>query len=150
MAGKDKIERGFRVWYDDSGGTARDLSSDLLPGSWSGGGLNYEEVDMTGVSNTSRQFLTGYSDSSASGRFHVNDTATTGAWTVFKGRVGSTGTLTLQWGQNGAAPTTGDPEWEGEYTLMSMNLVPDGGKFVMDVNFKPAAGASDPAWGTVS
>jgi len=150
MAGKDKIERGFRVLFDDSGGTLRDLSVDLVPGSWSGGGYAYEEVDMTGVSNTSRQYLTGYSDSSAAGRFHMNDTATTGAWTVFKGMIGQIGTLSLRWGANGADPTAGDPQWEGEYTLMSMNVVPDGGKFVMDVGFKPAAGPTDPAWGVVT
>ena len=150
MAGKNKVERGLRVSFDDSGAVARDLTGDLVPGSFSGGGVNFEEIDMTGVSNTSRQYLTGYSDGTCAGRFHMNDTASTGAFTVFSGMEGEIGTLTLQWGENGAAPSAGDPQWEGEYTLMSMNLVPDGGKFVMDVNFKPAAGVTDPAWGVVT
>lgn len=150
MAGKNKIERGFRIKFDDSGASARDLTGDLIPGSVSGGGKALEEIDMTGVSDTVRKYLAGYSTSPVSGRFHLNDTASTGAWTVLKGMIGSYGTLTLQWGQNGAAPTTGDPEWEGEYTLMTMNVVPDGGKFVMDVSWQPASGQADPAWGMVS
>lgn len=150
MAGKDKIERGFRIIYDDSGGTPRDLSGDLIPGSVSGGGKNLEEIDMTGVSDTVRKYLGGYSTSPISGRFHLNDTATTGAYTVLSGMIGSSGTLTLQWGSNGAAPTAGDPNWEGEYTLLSMNIVPDAGKFVMDVNWQPTSGQADPAFGTVT
>ena len=33
MAAKDKIETGFTFAYDDQGGTVRDLSGDLIPGS---------------------------------------------------------------------------------------------------------------------
>lgn len=150
MAGKDKIERGFRVKFDDTGGAARDLSGDLIPGSMSGGGKNLEEIDMTGVSDSVRKYLSGYSSSPVSGRFHMNDTATTGAFTVLKGQIGLVGTLTLEWGSNGAAPAAGDPTWEGEYTLMTANIVPDGGKFVLDVNWQPAAGEADPDFGLVT
>jgi len=150
MAGKNKIERGFRILFDDTGATARDLTADLIPGSVSGGGKNLEEVDMTGVSDSVRKYLGGYSTSPVSGRFHLNDTAATGAFTVLSGQIGKIGTLTLQWGQNGAAPVTGDPEREGEYVLLSMNIVPDGGKMVMDVNWQPASGNPDPAFGTVT
>lgn len=150
MAGKDKIERGFRLLFDDSGATPRDLSADLIPGSVSGAGKSLEEIDMTGVSDTVRKYLAGYATSPVSARFHMNDTATTGAHTVLKDMVGLVGTLTLQYGQNGATPTTGDPEWEGEYTLMSANIVIDGGKFVIDAAWQPASGQADPAWGTYS
>jgi len=149
MAGKNKVERGFRLSFDDSGGTPRDLSGDLVPGSVSGGGLTLDEVDMTGVSDSVKKALGGYSDSTVTAQFHMNDTATTGATTVLNGMVGDVGTLTLNWGENGAAPSGGDPEWEGEYLLLTAGVSQSGGRFVHDCTFKPAAGESDPAWGTV-
>ena len=149
MAGKDKVEKGFRLYWDDSGGTARDLSGDLVPGSVSGGGLTFDEADMTGVSETVRNFLAGHGDSEVSARFHLNDTATTGATTVVNGSNGGTGTLTLQWGSDGAAPTTGDPEWEGEYVLLSANVVLDGNRHIHECRWKPT-GSTAPAWGTLT
>jgi len=147
--GKNKVERGFRLSFDDSGGSPRDLSSDLVPGSVSGGGKAFDEADMTGVSDSVKKFLTGHASSEVSARFHMNDTATTGATTVLIAQEGGSGTLTLQWGADGVAPTGGDPEWEGEYTLMSQNVVLDGNKFVHDCRFLPQSGQADPAWGTV-
>lgn len=148
MAGKNHVERSFRIMVDDSGGTARNLSGDLVPGSVSGGGLTFDEADMTGVSESVKNFLAGHANSEITANFHMNDTATTGATTVLNGKVGSAGTLTLQWGQAGAAPTTGDPEWEGEYVLLSNNVQLDGNKFVHACVFKPS-GSTAPAWGTV-
>ena len=152
MAGKNKIERAFRLWWDDLGtgaGTARDLSGDLVPGSVSGGGLTWDEVELTGVSNAVKNFLAGHADSEVSAKFHLNDTATTGAHTVLVGSDGGTGTLTLQWGSSGAAPTTGDPEWEGEYVLLDAHVEIDGNKPVLAARWKPT-GATAPAWGTVA
>jgi hypothetical protein len=156
MAGKNHVERSFRISWDDSGtgsGTARDLSADLIPGSVSGGGLTFDQVDMTGVSQFVRNFLAGHADSTISAQFHMNDTATTGATTVLNGSTPSTtvigiGTLTLQWGQNGAAPTSSDPEWEGEYVLVQNDITPSGGTFVHQVTWRPY-GSTAPAWGTV-
>lgn len=148
MAGKNHVERSFRILVDDSGGTARNLSGDLVPGSVSGGGLTFDEAEMTGVSETVKNFLAGHANSEISANFHMNDTATTGATTVLNGKVGSAGTVTLQWGQAGAAPTTGDPEWEGEYVLLSNNIQLDGNKHVHACVFKPS-GSTAPAWGTV-
>lgn len=148
MAGKNHVEKSFRILWDDSGGTARDLTGDLVPGSVSGGGLVFDEADMTGVSETVYNFLADRAMSEIAGNFHLNDTATTGAFTVLKATGGVVGTLTLQWGQNGAAPTTGDPEWEGEYVLLSNNVTSDGNKPVINCNWKPS-GATPPAWGTV-
>lgn len=149
MAGKNHIETSFRLMFDDSGGTARDLSGDLIPGSVNGGGKVLDEVELTGVSNTVKNYLAGHANAPISARFHMNDTATTGAFTVLSGKVGAIGTMTLQYGQSGAAPTTGDPEWEGEYVFLGFNMVPDGGRFVMECTFQPAAGQAAPAWGTV-
>jgi hypothetical protein len=152
MAGKDKIERGFRIWFDDAdvSGTARDLSGDLLPGSVNGGGKVLDEVEMTGVSDAVKKYLAGHAQAPVSARFHMNDTATTGAFTVLSGMEGMRGTLTLQYGSNGVAPTTGDPEWEGEYVFLGFNVVPDSGKMVLEATFQPASGYADPAWGTVT
>lgn len=151
MAGKNHNERSFRLLFDDASAAAQDLSADLVPGSVSGGGLTFDEVDVTGVSEAVYNFLKGRGTSEISANFHMNDTATTGATTVLNGHdAGSgVGTLTLQWGQNSAAPTTGDPEWEGEYVLLSNVIALDGNKFVHQCTFKPS-GAVAPAWGTVS
>jgi hypothetical protein len=149
MAGKNHVEKSFRILWDDSGGTARDLSADLVPGSISGGGFTFDEADMTGVSETVYNFLADRATSEVSGNFHMNDTATTGAFTVLNGSAGKAGTLTMQWGQNGAAPDTGDPEWEGEYILLSNSISLDGNKPVIQCNWKPTGG-TPPAWGTVA
>jgi len=151
--GKNKVERGFRLLFDDSGGTARDLSGDLVPGSVSGGGLTFDEANMTGVSEAVNNFLRGHATSEIAANFHMNDTATTGATTVLNGQslpsVAGTGTLTLQWGASSAAPTNPDPEWEGEYILLSSNIALEGNKHVHQVVFKPT-GSTAPAFGTVA
>lgn len=150
MAGKNKIETGFRLWFDDSGGTARDLSGDLVPGSCKGGGLVLDEIDMTGESNTVKNALAGHGDGTVTAEIIANDTATTGSTTVLHGMVGSDGTLTLQWGSGGAAPAASDLEWEGEYVLMGAQLSFSGGRAVHSCTWKPAAGSAAPAWGTYS
>ena len=149
MAGKDKIERGVRTLVDDSGGSPQDLSGDLIPGSLQAGGVVLDEIDMSGVTDTIKKVLGDRGDSPISARYHMNDTATTGAFTVLKGREGDSMTVTIQFGSNGATPTTGDPFWEGEYTLLKCNVVPDGGKMVLDVMWKPTSGAADPAWDVI-
>lgn len=150
MAGKDKIERGFRIIWDDSSTAPQDLTADLLPGTVVGGGLTLDEVDMTGVSDAVKKYLGGHAAAPISGQFHMSDVATTGAHTVLNDTVGVIGTLTLQWGSNGAAPAGSDPEWEGEYVLMAAPVGNSGGKMVITANWQPAAGAADPAWGTFS
>ena len=151
MAGKNHVERSFRLSIDDSGGSPQDISGDIVPGTVNGGGFNYDGVDMTGVSAGVKQSAAGYADAPVTFRAHMNDTASTGATTVLNGIVGGAAvTLTMQWGQSGAAPTTDDPEFEGEYVCLGAPIVNDGGRFVHEVSLKPAAGASDPAWGTVT
>lgn len=148
MAGKNKIERSFRIKWDDSGTTARDLTGDLVPGSLRGGGIKLDEVEMTGVSEAVKNYLAGHGDAPVQAQFYLNDTATTGAHTVLSGTQGVVGTLTLQYGANGAAPTTGDPEFEGEYTYFGGDVTFVGGKAVINATFKPGT-ATPPAWGTV-
>jgi hypothetical protein len=149
VPGKNKIERGFRILVDNSAGSAQDLSGDLVPGSCKGGGVVLDEIEMTGVSNTVKNYLGGFGDAPIDAQFYMNDTATTGAFTVLKGITGLVGTVTLQWGSNGAAPSTGDPEWEGEYTCLAADLGMNGGKAVINAKFKPGSAVA-PAWGTVA
>lgn len=148
MAGKNKIEKAIRILFDDSGGTQRDLSGDLVPGSLAGPSEAADEVEMTGVSDAMRNFLGGHKDSEVSGQFYMNDTASTGAFTVLKGMVAKTGTLTINFGSDGAAPTTGDPSWEGEYTLLQANVQLAGNKPVIAARWKPGTSTA-PAWTTL-
>ena len=147
-AGKNKVERGFLIIIDNSAGAPKDLTGDLVPGTFSGGGLVFDEADMTGVSESTYNFLAGHASSDISAQFYLNDTATTGAHTVLIGNAGGTGTLTARWGAAGVAATGGDPEWEGEYVILSANVVLAGNKWVIQANFKPT-GSTAPAWGTV-
>ena len=147
VSGKDKVERWFYIFWDDSTPTARNLTADLVPGTVSGGGLTLDEVEMTGVSNAVKNYLAGHANSEISAQFYINDTATTGSLTVLMGTEGTVGTLTLQWG-GGGAPTTDDPEWAGEYTLLSADIVLAGNKHVIACRWLPGT-ATAPAWGTV-
>ncbi len=147
MAGKDKVERWFRIWLDDPT-TRRDLSGDLVPGSLSGGGRTLDEVEMTGVSDEFKNFLAGHANSEITGQFYMNDTATTGALTVINASMGSAITVTLEYGA-GAAPATGDPDWEGEYVLLDGSIGMAGNKPVINARLLPT-GSVAPAWGTVA
>lgn len=143
MAGKNKVERSFRLEWDSV-----DLSGDLIPGSVSGGGLVFDEADMTGVSNSVKQFLTGHPDSPVTARFHVNDTLSTGSLTKLHKEVGVNKTLELQWGSSGSAPTTGDVNWSGTYILLGLPIVVDGNRLALEATFQPYGGTA-PDWGTV-
>lgn len=146
MAGKNKVERWFRILIDNSGGTARNLSGDLMPGSISGGGRTLDEVEMTGVSDEYKNFLSGHANSEISAQFHMNDAAN-GSLSVLNGILGEVGTVTLQYGE-GAAPASGDPEWQGEYICLAADIALAGNKWVVNTRFMPS-GSVSPAWGTV-
>lgn len=149
MAGKDKISKGINILVDDSGATARDLSGDLVPDSLTGGGLTFEPATMTGQNHTAHNSLANQATADITCQFYMNDTATTGAHTVLSGiDGGSAGTLTIRWGIAGATPTSGDPEWEGEYVLMQYSATINNGAAVMEAVFMPGSSTA-PAWGTV-
>jgi len=147
--GKNKLTRAVVVLWDNSATVAKDLSADLIPGSLSGPGFTAGEIDMTGESDTAENFLADRKTNTVTAKFHANDTATTGASTVLNDTVGVVGTLTVQIGAAGVAPTTGDLEWEGEYVLLSANLSNEGGRLIHSCTWRPS-GATPPAWGTVS
>jgi hypothetical protein len=63
--------------------------------------------------------------------------------------MGLTGTVTLQWGDAGAAPIATNLEYEGEFVLLRNSPQLDGNKWVHDCLFKPT-GSAGVAWGTMS
>ena len=153
MAGKNKIESGVRFWFDDTAGTARDLSSSLVPGSLSGPGFTRSEVSLRGVSETAEGYYGDVRDNQVSAQFFLDDTATTGSHTVLSAQIADAtgeGTLTIQFGSGGAAPVATDPEWEGEYVLVAYDLSVSGGGVVTSATFRPQAGVTAPAWGTMA
>ncbi len=146
--GKNKIARWFTFSFDDSTGNLRDLTTDLVPESLGPvGGLTFDEVLMHGVGEAVKNFLASWGNSEIGAKFFMNDTATTGAFTVLNGMNGKVGTLTLKYG-SGAAPTTGDQSWTGEYVLLQAPVVADSGRLVLDCKFKPS-GATAPAFVTL-
>ncbi len=146
--GKNKIERWIRFWFDDTVPTARDLSTDLVPGTLNGLGQIFDEVELTGVNEAHKNFMAGHWSSEITAQFYLNDTADTGAHTVLKAQAGKDGTITVQFGA-GAAPASPAPEWEGEYILMELPLVLAGNKPVIAARWVPY-GSTPPAWTTMS
>jgi hypothetical protein len=148
VPGKNKVERGFRFLFDDSGGSLRDLTPGLIPGSAQCGGALFESVDMTAVSNSIKNSSFGWGTANITAKFYMDDTATTGAFTLLKAAP-YVGTIAVRFGSNGAAPSTGDPEWGGEYILLGAPVTMEGSRPVMTATWEPS-GATPPAWGTVA
>jgi len=138
--------RHILVYVDDSGSTARDITAAVS--NISGVGLTYEETDVTGYSDGVRNFTLGHPSSEIEISGAVSNTATTGAHVVFSGIVGvetTTFTLTVQIGIR-AAPTSGNPEFEGEYICPSYIINGDG---TYTARMVPGSSTA-PAWGTVA
>jgi len=145
MATGKSNARWIRVYVDNSADAAQDISADVS--NVSGAGLDYETSDVTGYSDGVKNFTIGHPSSEIEITGPFDNTATTGAHTVFTGIAGSmaaTRTLTVQIGIR-AAPTTGDPEFEGEYYCSKYVVGGDGTYSAMLV---PASGTA-PAWGSV-
>ena len=145
---KDILERFIRLSWDDSGGSPQDLSGDLVPGSLSGPGFSSPEIKMTGVSDQAENYQADRKDSEVGAQFYMNDTATTGAFTVLNASQGLVGTLTIQFG-TGAAPVNPDPEFAGEHLLLDAGIANQGGALVVNARWKPGT-STPPAWGTVT
>jgi len=145
MATGKTNSRFIRVLVDDSGASARDISAAVS--NVSGVGLDHETAEVTGYSDGVKNFTLGHPSSEIEITGPFDNTATTGAHTVFTGIAGSmaaTRTLTVQVGIK-AAPTTGDPEFEGEYYCASYVV---GGDATYTARMVPGSGTA-PAWGTV-
>ncbi len=139
--------RFLKVLLDDSGGTARDVSADIesidVPD-------EYGELDVTGFGEGAENSIPGLPSFPVEIQANFNPAATTGIYTVLKGSLGTYAgrTLTVQVGQN-ATPTTGDPEFEGEFWVQKMNIsATPKGKVSLTASLR-VYGSTAPAWGTV-
>jgi hypothetical protein len=137
------------VIMDDSGGTPRtfadgDIKSVDL-------GLTYAQHDVSGFGQAAQNFINGQMQAPVTVKGYLTTTADIGTHPVINGAyaAGSQVTLTVQVGQN-AAPTTGDPEFEGEFVVESYKPeIQAGGAIGFAATLKPATGTA-PAWGTMS
>ena len=115
----------------------------------SGVGLDYEQQDVTAYSDGVKNFTLGHPSAEIDISGPLNNTASTGGHTVFEAIADApysqdSYTLTVQFGIR-AAPTAGDPEFEGEYLLQSYIV---NGDATYTAHVVPAT-ATAPAWGTV-
>lgn len=100
---------GATISVDDSGGTLRDISNDVLSFS-----VNTPQglLDVTGVDKSAMERVLGLSDGTVQLQVAFNDAAPTGSHTVFKTR---TGTRTFTWAQSGQTLTMemliGESSW---------------------------------------
>ena len=144
-----RIGKWTKIYLDDSGGTARDLSTDLTD--IDGLPLTADEIEVGGYTQD-KQYLAGRQDSQITLTGNFTTTASTGTHTVISGvnNNNTVCTLTVQKGDN-ATPTSGDPEFEGEFIVMNYTPKPDlNGSMTFTVNLRPAYGQSIPTWGTVA
>ncbi len=144
---KTALEKGLRLIWDGD-----NLDGDMVAGSLSGLGLDWQVVSMHGVSEAVRQTTSNHNTSDISAQFLMNDAQTSGVYDrgyVLCTDLKTIGTLTIQIGLAGAAPGSGNPEWEGTYILMSAPVSFDSGRPVITATWA-VNGSSSPAWGTVS
>lgn len=144
-AGKTHVKH-IKILVDDSGATARDITAAVS--NVSGVGLKYDETDVTGYSDGVVNFQLGHPSSEIEISGPIDNTAASGAHTVLSGIVGqvsATVTVEVQFGIRGA-PTSGDPNFSGEYFCSSYVI---SGDATYTARFVPGS-ATAPAFGAVA
>ncbi len=145
-----RIGKFVTISIDDSGGTPRALTNDVT--SIGGISLVYDEGEVGGYSQD-KFYLALRADAPLTIEGLFNPTASTGSHTVLSGIVGknvspASVTVTIAIGAN-AAPTNGDPEWEGEYRCTEYTPTFDlNGPATFSAKLVPGT-STLPAWGTV-
>lgn len=139
--------RYITVNLDDTGGSARDISASVSD--VSNVGLDFNQQDVTAYSDGVINFTLGHPSAEITITGPLNNTATTGGHTVLSAISNApysqaSYTLTVAIGVR-AAPTTGDPEFEGEYLVSSYQV---NGDATYSATLVPGTGTV-PAWGTV-
>lgn len=137
------------VIMDDSAGTPRTFADGDI--SSVDTGLTYDQHDVAGFGEAVHNVINGQMQAPVTIKGNLTTTALVGTHTVIQGAfaAGSTVTLTVQVGQN-AAPTTGDPEFEGEYLVESYKpTIETGSAVTFEATLNPATGTA-PAWGVMS
>jgi hypothetical protein len=136
------------VKMDDSGGTLRtfadgDITSVDL-------GQTFDQHDVTGFGDAVHNVINGQLQAPVIIKGYLTTTADIGTHTVIQGAfaAGAQVSLEVQVGQN-ATPTTGDPEYTGEFIVESYKpVIESGGAVKFEASLKPATGTA-PVWGTV-
>lgn len=154
MATGKTTSRYITFTLDDSGGTPRNITNSIT--SIGGIGLNFDQVDVTTLADSVMQYLAGRGDAAISISGVFNNTAVaaapneSGAHPVLSSLNGANtaATLTIAIGIR-AAPTTGDPEFSGEFICTSYTIGADLQNANWSAELKPAFGVAQPAWGTV-
>lgn len=127
--GKNKLEKYARIYVDgyNMSGDARSFSSV---------GSAYGEVDMTGWSNTSRQWLTDkHLTAGIEGlQAHFNDTASSGSFDLLKDSAAGK-EVALLFGGN-AEPEFGDPMYMLAAAQMSANSTFDSQAGILNATFR--------------
>lgn len=154
MATGKTTTRYVTITLDDSAGTPRNITGSVT--AIGGIGLAFTQVDVTTFLDDIMQYLAGRGDAAIdiSGVFNniavAAAPAESGAHPVLTSLNGANtaATLTIAIGIR-AAPTTGDPEFSGEFTCLSYVLGGDLNNLTWTAALKPAFGTATPAWGTV-
>ncbi len=137
------------VQIDDSGGTPRTFADgDIISVDL---GLTFDQHDVTGFGDAVHNVVNGQLQAPVTLKGHLTTTADTGTHVVIQGAfaAGAAVSLAVQVGQN-AAPTTGDPEYTGEFYVESYKpTIETGGAVTFEATLQPASGTA-PTWGTVS
>lgn len=137
------------VKMDDSGGTLRTFADGEITAVDLG--LSVKQHDVTGFGDAVQKFIPGQMLAPVSIKGYLTTTALVGTHTVLNDAFsnGSQVSLVVQVGQN-AAPTTGDPEYTGEFYVESYKPVINyGGAISFVATLKPAIGTA-PSWGAVA
>ena len=127
------------IAVDDSGGTARTISSDCQSYEIE---YNVNPLTVTGFGDGSENFTPGLLVTGVTLDVYWNTTATTGAMTVLKGIVGSTSSKTVT-----ITPEVGGPVFSGEFMCDGIKPASsvDGVIMLGSVHFS-VMGATAPTW----
>jgi hypothetical protein len=137
------------VKMDDSGGTLRAFADgDIVSVDL---GLAYQQHDVTGFGDPAKHVINGQIQAPVTLRGYLTTTPDTGTHTVINGAFNAGVTVTLQVAVgNNATPTTGDPEYSGEFIVTSYRpTLATGSAVTFEAQLVPATGTA-PSWGTMS
>jgi len=114
-------------------------------------GMNVQQHDVTGFGDEVKRFINGQKVAPVTIRGYLTTTPTVGTHTVIQPAFaqGAQVTLTVQVGQN-ATPTTGDPEYSGEFYVQSYKPMMENGSAMMFMAVLQPATGTAPAWGSVA
>ena len=138
MAGKISA-KGAVIVLDDSGGSGQTISTDVESYE-----IQYatDVVEVTGMNEGSHNFIPGQKIIGVTLNLYWNSTASTGAWTVVRGIIGSTTSKTLA-----ITPESGSVTLSGEYMCDGVQIT---GSPAADIKLGAVhfsvMGSTAPAW----